>query len=64
MSLIDYYTNNNVTNVTNVTLTPTQENITLSAIGLQFNHRYNATVMVNNSGGSATLTASISKQLA
>ena len=60
MFLRDYYTNNNVTNVT---LTPTQENITLSAMGLQFNRRYNATMMVHNSGGSAMVTADISKQL-
>ena len=61
MHLIDYYTNDIVNDVD---VTSTGENITLSTIRLQFNRRYNATVMVHNSGGSAMLTASISKQLA
>ena len=60
MHLIDYYTND-ILNDVNVT--STEENITLSTIRLQFNRRYNATVMVNNSGGSVMLTANISKQL-
>ena len=61
MSLIDYYTNDIVNDVD---VTSTGENITLSTLGLQFNRRYNVTVMVRNSGGNATLTADISKQLA
>ena len=60
MSLIDYYTNDIVNDVD---VTSTGENITLSTLGLQFNRRYNVTVMVRNSGGNATLTANISKQL-
>ena len=58
--LVDYYTNDIVNDVV---VTSTQENITLSAMGLQFNRRYSATVMVRNSGGNTTLTANISKQL-
>ena len=61
MHLIDYYTNDTVNDVD---VTSTEESITLSVMGLQFNRRYNATVMVRNSGGNATLTANISKQLA
>ena len=58
MHLIDYYTNDIVNDVD---VTSTEENITLSTTRLQFNRRYSATVMVHNSGGSAMLTASISK---
>ena len=60
MSLVDYYTNDIVNDVV---VTSTEENITLSTMGLQFNRRYNATVRVHNSGGSVMLTANISKQL-
>ena len=58
MSLIDYYTNDIVNDVD---VTSTEENITLLTTRLQFNRRYNATVMVNNSGGSVMLTVNISK---
>ena len=58
MSFIDLYTNDTVKDVT---VTPTEQNITLSATGLQFNRRYDAILMVNNSGGSVMLTTNISK---
>ena len=61
MSLRDYYTNITVTD--NITVTSMEQNVTVSAMGLKFNRRYNVTVMVHNGGGSVMLTADISKHL-